>query len=93
MTFSLPCVYRGYPWRIAFAQIKRLKAVSARQLSVDAHNQAVFPPEYQPRVGEDIEVKRARLRYQSRYTGQLRPAPAENTADVCVCIVASKPTH
>lgn len=54
------------PWTVNFTRTNAIPSASQRNLSTDEHKEEVLIPEYQPRVGEEVEVKRARLLYQSR---------------------------
>ena len=56
--------------RIVGAPVKRTLILS--MLSNSSVNTGVVPiPQYEPRKNEDVEVKRARLLYQSRKRGML----------------------
>ncbi len=44
-----------------------LTSMAGKYSSNSAETERMWVPEYKPRVGEAVEVKRARLLYQSRY--------------------------
>ena len=69
MTFRLLRVFcraRASPWTVNFTRTNGIPSLSQRHLSADENKNEILIPEYKPRVGEEVEVKRARLLYQSR---------------------------
>lgn len=66
MTYRLlDVLYKASPLR-TFTRTSVVPFVSKRLLSADERRLETLLPEYQPRMGEEMEVKRARLLYQSR---------------------------